>query len=156
MVTLIDTQAQRAARHPEKQKRPDSVVMRKPEWIRVRAPGGEVYEQTRAIVKENRLVTVCEEAGCPNIGECWSKKHATMMIMGDTCTRACSFCNVKTGKPNALDREEPANVAKAVATMGLEHVVITSVDRDDLDDGGAYPFCRDDPSHSGGNAKHDD
>lgn len=140
MVTLIDTQAQRAARHPEKQKRPDSVVMRKPEWIRVRAPGGEVYEQTRAIVKENRLVTVCEEAGCPNIGECWSKKHATMMIMGDTCTRACSFCNVKTGKPNALDLEEPANVAKAVATMGLEHVVITSVDRDDLDDGGAAHF----------------
>ena len=140
MVTLIDTQAKRAARHPEKQKRPDSVVMRKPEWIRVRAPGGDVYEQTRTIVKENRLVTVCEEAGCPNIGECWSKKHATMMIMGDTCTRACSFCNVKTGKPNALDPEEPANVAKAVATMGLEHVVITSVDRDDLDDGGASHF----------------
>lgn len=140
MVTLIDTQAKRAARHPEKQKRPDSVILRKPEWIRVRAPGGSVFEQTKSIVKENRLVTVCEEAGCPNIGECWSKKHATMMIMGDTCTRACSFCNVKTGKPDALDLEEPANVARAVATMGLEHVVITSVDRDDLDDGGAAHF----------------
>ncbi|GBF57156.1 lipoyl synthase [Candidatus Phycosocius bacilliformis] len=140
MVTLIDTQAKRAARHPEKQKRPDSVILRKPEWIRVRAPGGSVFEQTKSIVKENRLVTVCEEAGCPNIGECWSKKHATMMIMGDTCTRACSFCNVKTGKPDALDPEEPANVARAVATMGLEHVVITSVDRDDLDDGGAAHF----------------
>lgn len=140
MVTLIDTQAKRAARHPEKQKRPDSVILRKPEWIRVRAPGGSVFEETKSIVKENRLVTVCEEAGCPNIGECWSKKHATMMIMGDTCTRACSFCNVKTGKPDALDPEEPANVARAVATMGLEHVVITSVDRDDLDDGGAAHF----------------
>jgi lipoyl synthase len=140
MVTLLDTRATIAARHPEKQKRPDSVVLRKPEWIRVRAPGGDVYQETRAIVRDNNLVTVCEEAGCPNIGECWSKKHATMMIMGDTCTRACSFCNVKTGKPNALDPDEPANVARAVATMGLHHVVITSVDRDDLDDGGAEHF----------------
>lgn len=140
MVTLLDTRAKIAARHPEKQKRADSVVLRKPDWIRVRAPGGDTYQETRAIVRDNNLVTVCEEAGCPNIGECWSKKHATMMIMGDTCTRACSFCNVKTGKPDFLDPLEPSNVAKAVATMGLHHVVITSVDRDDLDDGGAAHF----------------
>ena len=140
MVTLLDTRTIIAARHPEKQKRADSIVLRKPEWIRVRAPGGDVYEQTKAIVRDNNLVTVCEEAGCPNIGECWSKKHATMMIMGDTCTRACSFCNVKTGKPGALDALEPTNVARAVATMGLHHVVITSVDRDDLEDGGASHF----------------
>jgi lipoic acid synthetase len=139
MTTLIDNRAQ-ALRHPEKRNRPDTPVLRKPDWIRVKAPGGQVYAETRAIVKENRLTTVCEEAGCPNIGECWSKKHATMMIMGDTCTRACSFCNVKTGLPAALDPEEPANVAKAVAAMGLEHVVITSVDRDDLPDGGAAHF----------------
>lgn len=140
MPTLIDTRAT-ALRHPEKRNRPDTPVLRKPDWIRVKAPGGAVYAETRAIVKENRLTTVCEEAGCPNIGECWSKKHATMMIMGDTCTRACSFCNVKTGLPSALDPEEPANVAKAVAAMGLEHVVITSVDRDDLPDGGAAHFA---------------
>jgi lipoyl synthase len=144
MVTLIDTRTQqaseRAARHPEKQKRPDTPILRKPDWIRVRAPGGEVYTETQKIVRDNNLVTVCEEAGCPNIGECWSKKHATMMIMGDTCTRACSFCNVKTGMPAALDPLEPANVARAVAKMGLEHVVITSVDRDDLVDGGAQHF----------------
>jgi lipoyl synthase len=140
MVTLLDTRAIVAARHPEKQKRTDSVVLRKPDWIRVRAPSGGVFEETRAIVRENNLITVCEEAGCPNMGECWSKKHATMMIMGDTCTRACSFCNVKTGKPGPLDPLEPANVARAVATMGLNHVVITSVDRDDLDDGGASHF----------------
>jgi lipoic acid synthetase len=139
MTTLIDTRAQ-ALRHPEKRNRPDTPVLRKPDWIRVKAPGGEVYAETRAIVKENRLHTVCEEAGCPNIGECWSKKHATMMIMGDTCTRACAFCNVKTGLPAALDPAEPANVARAVAAMGLEHVVITSVDRDDLPDGGAAHF----------------
>jgi lipoyl synthase len=142
MVTLLDTRQARAARHPEKQKRPDSAVLRKPDWIRVRAPSGDIYQETRAIVRDNNLVTVCEEASCPNIGECWSKKHATMMIMGDTCTRACSFCNVKTGKPGALDDAEPANVARAVATMGLHHVVITSVDRDDLDDGGAGHFVR--------------
>ena len=142
MVTLIDNRAKQALRHPEKQKREDSPVLRKPDWIRVRAPAGGVFEQTRSIVRENGLVTVCEEAGCPNMGECWSKKHATMMIMGDTCTRACAFCNVKTGKPEALDPHEPANVARAVATMGLQHVVITSVDRDDLDDGGAQHFVR--------------
>jgi lipoic acid synthetase len=116
--------------------------MRKPDWIRVKAPGSPQYAATRAIVKEHKLVTVCEEAGCPNIGECWEKKHATFMIMGDTCTRACAFCNVKTGKPNALDAHEPENVADSVAKLGLSHVVITSVDRDDLDDGGAEHFAR--------------
>ena len=131
-----------AARHPEKAHRPDQEVMRKPDWIRVKAPGSPQYAATRAIVKEHKLVTVCEEAGCPNIGECWEKKHATFMIMGDTCTRACAFCNVKTGKPNALDAHEPENVADSVAKLGLSHVVITSVDRDDLDDGGAEHFAR--------------
>ena len=142
MVTLIDTLAARPAdlRHPEKRNRPETPVIRKPDWIRVKAPSGETYAETRAIVKDRGLVTVCEEAGCPNIGECWSKKHATMMIMGDTCTRAGSFCNVKTGKPGGLDPEEPVKVAEAVALMGLSHVVITSVDRDDLDDGGAAHF----------------
>jgi lipoic acid synthetase len=127
-------------RHPEKAKRPDTPILRKPEWIRVRAPGSPVYNETRQIVRDNKLVTVCEEAGCPNIGECWSKKHATMMIMGDTCTRACSFCNVITGMPRALDHGEPARVGDAVAKLGLKHVVITSVDRDDLEDGGAQHF----------------
>lgn len=131
-----------SARHPEKAHRPDQEVMRKPDWIRVKAPGSPQYAATRAIVKEHKLVTVCEEAGCPNIGECWEKKHATFMIMGDTCTRACAFCNVKTGKPNALDAFEPENVADSVAKLGLSHVVITSVDRDDLDDGGAEHFAR--------------
>jgi len=131
-----------SARHPEKAHRPDQEVMRKPDWIRVKAPGSPQYAATRAIVKEHKLVTVCEEAGCPNIGECWEKKHATFMIMGDTCTRACAFCNVKTGKPNALDAHEPDNVADSVAKLGLSHVVITSVDRDDLDDGGAEHFAR--------------
>lgn len=131
-----------SARHPEKAHRPDQEVMRKPDWIRVKAPGSPQYAVTRAIVKEHKLVTVCEEAGCPNIGECWEKKHATFMIMGDTCTRACAFCNVKTGKPNALDAHEPENVADSVAKLGLSHVVITSVDRDDLDDGGAEHFAR--------------
>lgn len=142
MVTVLDTLSGRPEkpRHPEKVHRADSEVLRKPDWIRVRAGGSAVYEETRRIVKENRLVTVCEEAGCPNIGECWSKKHATMMIMGDTCTRACAFCNVRTGLPGALDSKEPENVAIAVAKLGLEHVVITSVDRDDLDDGGARHF----------------
>jgi lipoic acid synthetase len=115
-------------------------VLRKPEWIRVRAPGSPVYAETKQIVRENGLVTVCEEAGCPNIGECWTKKHATMMIMGDTCTRACSFCNVKTGLPEPLDADEPERVANAVEKLGLRHVVITSVDRDDLADGGAQHF----------------
>jgi lipoic acid synthetase len=132
----------RAARHPEKQKRPDTPVLRKPDWIRVKAPTGGVFSETRNVVKENNLVTVCEEAGCPNIGECWSQKHATFMIMGETCTRACSFCNVKTGLPDALDTDEPRRVAHAVATMELKHVVITSVDRDDLADGGAEHFAQ--------------
>lgn len=137
MVTLLDTLKDQRPRHPEKQHRPDQPVLKKPDWIRVRASSSPVFNETRNIVKENNLVTVCEEAGCPNIGECWSKKHATMMIMGDTCTRACAFCNVRTGKPEALDGDEPRNVANAVAKLDLNHVVITSVDRDDLDDGGA-------------------
>ena len=137
MVTLLDTVKDQRPRHPEKEHRPDQPVLKKPEWIRVRASSSPVFKETQDIVKENNLVTVCEEAGCPNIGECWSKKHATMMIMGDTCTRACAFCNVRTGKPEALDQSEPENVAKAVAKLDLNHVVITSVDRDDLDDGGA-------------------
>jgi len=128
-------------RHPEKVNRPDTPMLRKPAWIRVKAPGSPVYNQTRAIVRENNLVTVCEEAGCPNIGECWSKKHATFMVMGDTCTRACAFCNVRTGLPGPLDAAEPEKVADAVARMGLNHAVITSVDRDDLDDGGAGHFA---------------
>ena len=128
-------------RHPEKAHRPDQEVMRKPDWIRVKAPGSRAFAETRAIVKEHGLVTVCEEAGCPNIGECWEKKHATFMIMGDTCTRACAFCNVKTGMPNALDPLEPQHIADSVAKLGLSHVVITSVDRDDLADGGAQHFA---------------
>ncbi|MEN0652237.1 MULTISPECIES: lipoyl synthase [Hyphobacterium] len=144
MATLIDNLSEaakaRAARHPEKQKRPDSPIQRKPDWIRVRAPVGEVFSETKKLVKDNGLVTVCEEAGCPNIGECWSQKHATFMILGDTCTRACSFCNVKTGMPAPVDHDEARRIGEAVVTMGLEHVVITSVDRDDLDDGGAQHF----------------
>jgi lipoic acid synthetase len=144
MVTVLDTisgNGQQRPRHPEKAKRTEHDVQRKPDWIRVKAGGSPLYEETREIVKENSLVTVCEEAGCPNIGECWSKKHATMMIMGDTCTRACAFCNVRTGLPAALDPKEPDNVAIAVEKLGLQHVVITSVDRDDLDDGGAQHFA---------------
>jgi lipoyl synthase len=140
MPTLIDNTSA-GHRHPEKRNRPETVVLRKPDWIRVKAPGGGAYAETKAIVSANGLHTVCEEAGCPNIGECWAQKHATMMIMGDTCTRACSFCNVKTGLPGPLDVEEPAKVADAVAKMGLLHVVITSVDRDDLRDGGARHFA---------------
>ncbi len=128
-------------RHPEKAHRPDNPIQRKPDWIRVKAPTHPVYHETRALMRENRLVTVCEEAACPNIGECWSQRHATMMIMGEICTRACSFCNVRTGQPQALDRDEPARVADAVAKLGLKHVVITSVDRDDLEDGGAAHFA---------------
>jgi lipoyl synthase len=138
MATLLDARAQR---HPEKRNRPDTPVQRKPEWIRVKAPGSKEYSRTRQIVKQNGLHTVCEEAGCPNIGECWDKRHATMMIMGDTCTRACAFCNVRTGVPQPLDPHEPAKVADAVAQLGLKHVVITSVDRDDLPDGGARHFA---------------
>ncbi|HEV7258382.1 MAG TPA: lipoyl synthase [Bosea sp. (in: a-proteobacteria)] len=129
-------------RHPEKQKRPENPILRKPDWIRVKAPGSPKWAETQKIVKAEKLVTVCEEAGCPNIGECWEKKHATFMIMGDTCTRACAFCNVKTGVPQPLDHEEPRKIAEAVAKLGLEHVVITSVDRDDLKDGGAEHFAR--------------
>jgi len=139
MALVIDTLR---PRHPEKAHRPDSPLLRKPEWIRVKAPVSRGYAETQRIVKENGLHTVCEEAGCPNIGECWEKKHATFMIMGDTCTRACAFCNVKTGLPGALDAREPAHVAEAVAKLGLSHVVITSVDRDDLDDGGARHFAK--------------
>ena len=139
MVTVVDTTAR--PRHPEKAAKPDTAVLRKPDWLRVKMPGSPIYNETKAIVKANGLVTVCEEAGCPNIGECWSKKHATMMIMGDTCTRACAFCNVKTGMPQALDASEPSRVADGVATLGLHHVVITSVDRDDLADGGAQHFA---------------
>ena len=128
-------------RHPEKAHRPDNPIQRKPAWIRVKAPNHPIYHETRELMRANRLTTVCEEAACPNIGECWSQRHATMMIMGDTCTRACSFCNVRTGMPGALDADEPARVADAVAKLGLRHVVITSVDRDDLRDGGAAHFA---------------
>ena len=143
MVTVLDTAKQKkpALRHPEKANRPAHARVEKPSWIRVRAPGSKGYLETQKIVKENNLVTVCQEAGCPNIGECWEKKHATMMIMGEICTRACAFCNVRTGMPHPLDLDEPTNVANAVAKLGLEHVVITSVDRDDLDDGGAQHFA---------------
>jgi lipoic acid synthetase len=144
MPTVFDqnTKDLRALRHPEKRERPVNPIPRKPDWIRVKAPGSKVFAETKAIVKEQGLHTVCEEAGCPNIGECWSKKHATFMIMGDTCTRACAFCDVKTGLPGRLDDAEPAKVADAVAKLGLEHVVITSVDRDDLEDGGAAHFAQ--------------
>jgi len=143
MTTLIDKLGPKdgAQRHPEKRKNPASDPLRKPEWIRVRAPVSGEFNATREIVRANRLHTVCEEAACPNIGECWSKKHATMMIMGDTCTRACAFCNIKTGLPAPLDPDEPRRVASAVRAMGLAHVVITSVDRDDLEDGGAQHFA---------------
>ena len=141
MVTVLDTTAQKARpRHPEKAHRPDTEIQRKPDWIRVRAPVSKGYLETREIVKSHGLVTVCEEAGCPNIGECWDKKHATFMILGEICTRACAFCNVTTGIPGPLDPKEPEQVARAVKKMGLSHVVITSVDRDDLDDGGAQHF----------------
>ena len=128
-------------RHPEKAHKPDNPIRRKPPWIRVKAPVSRAYHETRKVIRENRLNTVCEEAACPNIGECWAKKHVTVMIMGAICTRACSFCNVATGKPGALDPMEPTNVATAVARLGLAHVVITSVDRDDLADGGAGHFA---------------
>ena len=129
-------------RHPEKAKRAETERMRKPDWIRVKAPTSSGYKQTRDILRSNNLVTVCEEAGCPNVGECWSQGHATMMIMGEICTRGCSFCNVATGKPQSLDTFEPGRVAHAVETLGLNHVVITSVDRDDLADGGAEHFAQ--------------
>ncbi len=129
-------------RHPEKAHKPDQPVRRgKPDWLRVRAPNSPEYAATKRIMRDNNLVTVCEEAACPNVGECWAKGHATMMIMGDTCTRACAFCNVRTGMPGPLDVREPFNVAAAVQKLGLAHVVITSVDRDDLADGGAGHFA---------------
>lgn len=142
MVTVVDTVSNdtKRVRHPEKAHRPDNEVARKPDWIRVKAPTSKGYLETRDIVKSNNLVTVCEEAGCPNIGSCWQQKHASFMIMGEICTRACAFCNVSTGRPTALDPNEPENVAKAVQQMGLKHVVVTSVDRDDLADGGAQHF----------------
>lgn len=142
MVTVIDNvPAPRRPRHPEKANRPDSGRLAKPHWIRAKAPNSEQFIRTRTLVREHGLHTVCEEAGCPNIGECWTSGHATMMIMGDTCTRACAFCNVKTGLPGPLDPDEPRRVADAVARLGLSHVVITSVDRDDLPDGGARHFA---------------
>jgi lipoic acid synthetase len=143
MVVVLDTvnDPAKRPRHPEKAHRPDSPALKKPDWIRVRAPVSRGYMATRDIVRANGLHTVCEEAGCPNIGECWDKKHATFMIMGDTCTRACAFCNVRTGLPGALDPHEPAHVAEATAMLGLAHVVVTSVDRDDLADGGAAHFA---------------
>ena len=130
-----------AERHPEKQKNPDRPQPRRPDWLRVKAPVSKVYNETRELMRAHNLVTVCEEAACPNIGECWSQKHATMMILGSVCTRACAFCNVATGRPDLLDPHEPENVGAAVATLSLKHVVITSVDRDDLDDGGAKHFA---------------
>ncbi|MEL7255980.1 MAG: lipoyl synthase [Pseudomonadota bacterium] len=129
-------------RHPEKAHRPDNAQPKKPDWIRVRAPSSEGYFETRKIMRDNQLVTVCEEAACPNAGECWSQGHATMMIMGDICTRGCTFCNIATGKPGELDQFEPGRVAHAVQKLGLNHVVITSVDRDDLGDGGASHFSQ--------------
>ncbi len=146
MATLIDTTGQARTperpRHPEKAHKAETPILRKPDWIRVKAPGSAIYHETQKLVRDNKLTTVCEEASCPNIGECWTKKHATFMIMGDTCTRACAFCNVRTGIPDALDAGEPERVADAVARMGLSHAVITSVDRDDLEDGGADHFVR--------------
>jgi lipoic acid synthetase len=138
LVTVLDSVR---PRHPEKVGRPSTPLLRKPDWIRVKAPGSAAFNATRAIVRDNGLVTVCEEASCPNIGECWSKKHATFMILGDTCTRACAFCNVRTGLPGPVDADEPVRLAEAVARMELSHAVVTSVDRDDLDDGGAAHFA---------------
>src|SRR6266542_2979014 len=139
-MVVLDS-ADRRLRHPEKAHRPDSLVSQKPDWIRVKAPGSPGYAETRRIVRANGLHTVCVEASCPNIGECWEKKHATFMIMGDMCTRACAFCNVKTCLPGPLDKAEPEHVAQAVEKLGLSHVVVTSVDRDDLGDGGARHFA---------------
>lgn len=132
----------KAKRHPEKQKNPDRVSGRKPSWIRAKAPQGKIYAETKALVRKQKLTTVCEEAGCPNIGECWNQRHATFMIMGEVCTRACSFCNVATGRPDELDKLEPLRIGVAVKQMGLKHVVITSVDRDDLDDFGSDHFVK--------------
>ena len=141
VVVIGQRDATARPRHPEKARLPDTPVLPKPPWLRVKAPGTGEFDATRAVLRSHRLVTVCEEAACPNIGECWGKRHATFMIMGDTCTRACAFCNVRTGKPGALDAGEPARVAEAVAALRLAHVVVTSVDRDDLADGGAAHFA---------------
>ena len=141
MAVVLDLVNSPRPRHPEKAHRPGSPVQKKPDWIRVKAPVSAGYFATQKIMRDNGLHTVCEEAGCPNIGECWEKKHATFMIMGDTCTRACAFCNVKTGLPGALDQNEPGHVANATAKLGLAHIVVTSVDRDDLPDGGARHFA---------------
>ncbi|HET9716402.1 MAG TPA: lipoyl synthase [Pseudolabrys sp.] len=141
MTVVLDLSNDPRPRHPERVHKPDSQILKKPHWIRVKAPVSPGFFATQKIVRENGLHTVCEEAGCPNIGECWDKKHATFMIMGDTCTRACAFCNVKTGLPKPLDVEEPGSVAEATARLGLAHVVVTSVDRDDLPDGGAAHFA---------------
>jgi len=141
MAVVLDLINNPRPRHPEKAHRPDTPMLKKPDWIRVKAPVSAGYNATRDIMRVNGLKTVCEEAGCPNIGECWEKKHATFLIMGDTCTRACAFCNVKTGRPEALDANEPQYVAEATAKLGLAHIVVTSVDRDDLDDGGARHFA---------------
>jgi len=143
MAVVLDLINNPRPRHPEKAHRPDSAEQpKKPDWIRVKAPVSKGYAETHALMRANNLHTVCEEAGCPNIGECWEKKHATFMIMGDTCTRACAFCNVKTGLPNALDANEPEHVGQATAKLGLSHIVVTSVDRDDLADGGAEHFAQ--------------
>jgi len=141
MAVVLDLVNNPRPRHPEKAHKPDSPVLPKPDWIRVKAPVSAGYFATQKLMRENALHTVCEEAGCPNIGECWEKKHATFMIMGDTCTRACAFCNVKTGLPGVLDPDEPVRVAEATAKLGLAHIVVTSVDRDDLADGGARHFA---------------
>ena len=129
-------------RHPEKAHRPDTPIPRKPDWLRVKAPVSPEYQATRRLIREFALNTVCEEAACPNIGECWKQKHATVMILGRVCTRACTFCNVATGRPDLLDPHEPERVAEAVAALGLAHIVVTSVDRDDLGDGGADHFAQ--------------
>jgi lipoyl synthase len=142
MAIVPTTHDRTRPRHPEKARLPDTPVLRKPDWIRVKAPGPHAFDETRATLRKHRLNTVCEEAACPNIGECWGKRHATVMILGDTCTRACAFCNVRTGRPGALDPFEPARVGRAIAELGLSHVVVTSVDRDDLRDGGASHFAR--------------
>lgn len=143
MVTILNTVERKARpRHPEKARLPDTPVLRKPPWIRVKAPGANAFDRTRDTLRSHGLFTVCEEAACPNIGECWEKRHATVMIMGEVCTRACAFCNVTTGKPAHLDDSEPARVADAIAELGLAHVVVTSVDRDDLSDGGAAHFAK--------------
>jgi lipoic acid synthetase len=141
MVLLVDNVSAARPRHPEKARLPDTPVLPKPPWIRVKAPGARAFDATRSTLRAHRLHTVCEEAACPNISECWGNRHATVMIMGDTCTRACAFCNVRTGRPGALDQGEPERVGAAIAELGLTHVVVTSVDRDDLADGGAAHFA---------------